>query len=176
MNIGSIILIGIALSMDTFSLSLGVGTFLKGRKRALMLASSVAIMHFLMPFFGMIIGNQLIQLLEIKCDMILGIILIFIAIQMILEIVKEKEQDFYFSFLGIFLFAFGVSLDSFTVGLGLKVITDHIFLSLSIFSICSFIFTYLGLFLGRFANRFLGIYANILGIGILFLLGIFHLL
>lgn len=176
MQMGSIILIGIALSMDTFSLSLGIGTFLKERRKFLVLASLVAFMHFFMPFLGIMIGSKLIQLLEIKCDMVLGVILIFIAIQMILEMVKEEENNFHFSFLGLFLFALGVSLDSFTVGLGLTAITDNIYLALSIFSICSFMFTYLGLFLGSFANKFLGIYANILGIGILICLGLIHLL
>ena len=57
----SILIIGIALSMDTFSLSLGVGMFDISNKKALRLALIVGLMHFIMPFLGMILGEQLIR-------------------------------------------------------------------------------------------------------------------
>ena len=47
----SILIIGIALSMDTFSLSLSVGTLKITNKKAVFLASIVGCMHFFMPFF-----------------------------------------------------------------------------------------------------------------------------
>ena len=46
MNFFSILLIGIALSMDTFSLSLGVGTFNISTKKSLKLALIVGVFHF----------------------------------------------------------------------------------------------------------------------------------
>ncbi len=175
-GIFSIILIGIALSMDTFSLSLGVGMFNTNNKKALELSGIVGIMHFLMPFLGMILGSQLIQVFELKCDILLGIVLIFIAIQMIIDIIKHEEEQFNLSLPGMILFALGVSLDSFSVGLGIKAITENIYLAMGIFSICSFLFTFLGVIIGRQANKILGIYANIIGVIILFILGLAHLL
>ena len=65
-EIFSIILIGIALSMDTFSLSLGVGMFNVSRKKALILSSIVGVMHFLQPMLGMMLGEQLIKKFELK--------------------------------------------------------------------------------------------------------------
>lgn len=175
-EIFSIILIGIALSMDTFSLSLGVGMFNTTNKKALKLALIVGIMHFLQPLLGMCLGEQLIKVFELKCDILLGIILIFIAIQMIIDILKHEEEKFNLSIWGMLLFAFGVSIDSFSVGLGIKAITSNIYLAMSIFSVCSFIFTYMGVVIGRQANKILGIYANIIGVVILFILGLVHLL
>lgn len=175
-EIFSIILIGIALSMDTFSLSLGVGMFNTTNKKALKLAIIVGIMHFLQPLLGMVLGEQLIKVFELKCDILLGIILIFIAIQMIIDIIKHEEEKFNLSIWGMLLFAFGVSIDSFSVGLGIKAITSNIYLAMSIFSVCSFIFTYMGVVIGRQANKILGIYANIIGVIILFILGLVHLL
>lgn len=175
-EIFSIILIGIALSMDTFSLSLGVGMFNTTNKKALKLAIIVGIMHFLQPLLGMCLGEQLIKVFELKCDILLGIILIFIAIQMIIDILKHEEEKFNLSIWGMLLFAFGVSIDSFSVGLGIKAITSNIYLAMSIFSVCSFIFTYMGVVIGRQANKILGIYANIIGVVILFILGLVHLL
>ena len=172
----SIVLIGIALSMDTFSLSLGVGMFHVSNKKALKLAMIVGIMHFVMPFLGMILGEQLIHIFEIKYDVLLGFILILISLQMVVDIIRHEEEKFDLSFLGMFLFAFGVSLDSFSLGLGLKAITSNIYLAMSIFAICSSLFTYLGIVVGRFANKLLGIYANVLGAIILFVLGFMHLI
>lgn len=90
----SIILIGIALSMDTFSLSLGVGMFNVSNKKALKLASIVGIMHFIMPFIGMMVGSKLLQIFEIKYDILLGFILIIIALQMIIDIIRHEEEKF----------------------------------------------------------------------------------
>lgn len=172
----SILLIGIALSMDTFSLSLSIGVFNNSNKKSLLLSLIVGCMHFLMPFIGMLLGSKLIQIFELQCDFILGIILIFIAIQIVVDIIKKEEEKFNLSLLGMLLFAFGVSLDSFSVGLGIKAITDNIYLAMSLFAVCSFIFTYGGLIIGKYASKLLGTYANIIGAIILFILGIIHII
>lgn len=172
----SIILIGIALSMDTFSLSLSMGMFNVSNKKALRLALIVGFMHFVMPFLGMILGDKLIEIFEIKYDILLGFILIIIALQMIVDIIRHEEEKFNLSLIGMFVFAFGVSLDSFSLGLGLKAITSNIYLAMSIFAICSALFTYMGIIVGKFANKLLGIYANIIGAIILFILGLMHLI
>ena len=176
MQILSILLIGIALSMDTFSLSLSLGTFNITNKQALKLSIIVGIMHFFMPILGMLLGEKLISLFELQCDFLLGVILLFIAIQMIIDLIKHEENSFNLNILGMFLFALGVSLDSFSVGLGIKAITENINLATSIFAICSFIFTFTGILIGKFANKFIGTYASIFGVIILLILGIVHIL
>ncbi len=172
----SLIIMGIALSMDTFSLALSVGTFNIDYKKMINLSLFVAIFHFFMPFLGMIIGNKLITLLELQCDVVLGIVLIIIAIQIIIDVIKKKEETFNLNFLGMLLFAFSVSIDSFSLGLGLKAITDNIVLAMSIFAVCSGLFTFAGLAIGKYATKYLGTYANIIGAGILIVLGVCHLI
>ena len=68
----SLLLIGLALSMDTFSLSLGMGMFNVSNRKALKLALIVGSMHFMMPFLGVILGDKLLQIFEIKYDILLG--------------------------------------------------------------------------------------------------------
>ena len=172
----SLLLIGLALSMDTFSLSLGMGMFNVSNRKALKLALIVGSMHFLMPFLGVILGDKLLQIFEIKYDILLGFILIIIALQMIIDIIRHEEEHFNLSLVGMLIFSFGVSLDSFSLGLGLKAITSNIYLAMFIFAICSATFTYLGIIGGRFANKLLGVYANIIGAVILFVLGLIHLI
>ena len=72
------------------------------------------------------------------------------------------------------LFAFGVSIDSFSVGFGIKALTNNIFIASSIFAISSFIFTEGGLLMGSIAKKLIGIYANIFGSIILLIIGIIH--
>ncbi len=172
----SLLLIGLALSMDTFSLSLGMGMFNVSNRKALKLALIVGSMHFMMPFLGVILGDKLLQIFEIKYDILLGFILIIIALQMIIDIIRHEEENFNLSLVGMLIFSFGVSLDSFSLGLGLKAITSNIYLAMFIFAICSATFTYLGIIGGRFANKLLGVYANIIGAVILFVLGLIHLI
>ena len=175
LEILSIFFVGIALSMDTFSLSLGIGTFNISNKKALVLSTIVGIMHFLMPFFGVFIGSNLTRIFKLNSNFLLGLILIVIGLEMLYSIIKKEDKSFDLSVIGMFLFAFGVSLDSFSTGLGLHAITQNIFLAMTIFTVCSFSFTYLGLILGKYSSKYLGVYATLGGAILLLLIGIFHL-
>ena len=167
--------IGIALSMDTFSLSLGVGTFNISDKKALALAFIVGVMHFTMPFIGVLLGQSLINIFKLDSNFLLGLILIAISFEMLFDIFKKEEKSYNLSLAGMFLFAIGVSLDSFSTGLGLNAITDKIYMAMSIFSVCSFCFTYLGLTLGKYTNRLLGVYSSLIGAIFLIIIGIIYI-
>ncbi len=175
-EIFSLFLIGIALSMDAFSLSLGMASFIPGKKKAFILALMVGVMHFVMPLIGNFLGSKITSILEVKADFLLGIILVFIAIQMLGQIIKNEEEVIRLSVLGMIVFALGVSIDSFSVGMGLIAVTTKKYLATSIFSLCSFSFTFGGIMIGKWASKLLGIYANVIGIAILFILGIVHLI
>lgn len=95
---------------------------------------------------------------------------------MIIDVIRHEEEQFNLSLLGMFVFALGVSLDSFSLGIGLKAITSNIYIAMFIFAICSASFTYFGIIIGRFTNKLLGVYANIIGAIILFILGFIHLI
>ncbi len=167
--------IAIALSMDTFSLSLGIGTLKLSKKKCLLLSALVGIMHFLMPAIGLLLKTECLKFLTINSNLLLGIILLFLSGEMIYEIFGKKETQFDLSFLGMFLLAFGVSIDAFSTGLGLNAITDSIFKAMGIFSITSFLFTLLGLNIGKYVNQLFGVYANVFGSILLFIIGIAHI-
>lgn len=171
----TVLVIAIALSMDTFSLSLGIGTY-NFRKRKMMLFSSiVGIMHFIMPLLGNFVGNKIIDFFTINSNFLLGIILMYLAITMFIDILKNEEKEIRLSILNMFIFSFGVSIDSFSTGLGLQAITSNLIPAVMIFSITSFCFTYLGLLIGKYANNHLGTTASILGSILLLIIGILHL-
>ncbi len=172
----NILLIAVALSMDTFSLSLGLGTYSLEKKKILIISATVGIMHFVMPFLGDIIGEKLVKFFSLNHNFFLGCILLFIAGNLALEMRKKEEKiNLDLSFLGIFLFAFGVSIDAFSTGLGLSAITNSKIIAMTIFSIVSFLFTWVGLVIGKKAVEKLGKKANIFGLILLIYLGIHHI-
>jgi putative Mn2+ efflux pump MntP len=172
----SIFLIGISLSLDTFSLSLSLSPIFSNTKYNNLFPLIVGIFHFIMPNIGNFAGIKLIQILNLASNILLGLILIFLGLNLLISQVKEEEPKVKLSILGVTFLALSVSVDSFTVGLGLSNLSSSNILSSFIFAICSFTFTNLGLIIGKYSQKHIGKYANILGIILLFILGIYHLL
>ena len=172
----SLFLIGISLSMDTFSISLSIGTFKITKPNIILFSVLVGLMHFFMPLLGSILGDKIITFLNINVNFLLGVILLFIGIEMIIDLIKKDDKYLELNLFNMLLLALSVSLDSFSTGFGLKAITSDALLSGLIFSICAATFTFMGLLIGKYSSQKLGIYGNILGIILLFILGIIHIL
>lgn len=160
--------------MDTFSLSLTLGT-VSENKLIKILPVFVGIFHFFMPLLGNFIGITLINLLNLASNIILGSVLIILGINLAIHYYKDEKSDINLSIIGIIVFALSVSIDSFSVGLGINDITNNYLIASIIFALCSAAFTYLGIIIGKYSSKLIGKYAIILGIFLLLLLGVFHL-
>ena len=176
MNIILIFLIAISLSMDAFSLSLAYGTLSFTKKEINILSIIVGIYHFFMPILGMIIGKYIINIVHISTDLIILIIFSIIGINMIIESMKDKKVENKMKIGEMILFGLGVSIDSFSVGIGINSISDNFIICSIIFSLTSFIFTYLGLILGKKLNILIGKIATRIGGFALILLGIIYVI
>lgn len=170
-----LLIIAIGLSMDAFSLALGYGTIGLQNKDNFKISTFVGVFHFFMPLIGLFIGKKITDILNINPHFIMGVILLFIALQMFIEMLKNEQKELKIKLIYLLLFALGVSLDSFSTGIGLEAITNNYILSSIIFSIVSFSFTYLGLILGKYSSILLGNYAKIIGIILLSVIGIVNL-
>lgn len=171
----TLFLIGIGLSMDTFSVSLSIGALKISDNLIRTTSLTVGLMHFIMPLLGLIAGIKILSYLKINPHYILAIILIILALKLVRDLSVKEEAHINLSYFGILAFAFAVSIDSLTTGLGLSAITKTPLLAMIIFSICSFSFTYLGLIIGKYTSQKIGKYATLLGIFILFAVAISHL-
>lgn len=170
----SILMIGISLSMDTFSLSLTLGT-LSHMTRLKFVPFIVGLFHFFMPLIGNILGIKLVNIFHLTGHFLLGLILIFLGIDIAIHYFKDEEVNINLNLVGLILFALSVSFDSFTVGIGINAITNKYLLASIIFSLCSACFTYIGIIIGKYSSKYTGKYANIVGILLLLILGIYHL-
>lgn len=175
MKILTIILIAVSLSMDAFSLSLLCGTEGINKKDKIILSIIVGIYHFIMPLIGLNIGSFITSKIILNTNILVGVILSLISIEMIISSFKEREEKWIFTIPGFLLFGFSVSIDSLTTGIGLPAITNNYILSSLIFSITSFIFTFLGLNLGNILNQKYGKISTLLGGTILLILGIIYI-
>lgn len=165
----SILIIGISLSMDAFSLALVYGIIGINLKEKLSLSLIVGAYHFIMPLIGLTFGNFLSNFIDL--NLVASIILIYLGIDLIISNFKEEDK-LIVSLAGFLMFGLSVSIDSLMIGVGLKVITNNSFLASITFSITSLLFTYLGLSLGNIIGTKLGDYSKIIGGIVLIILAI----
>jgi len=176
MEILLILIIAVSLSMDAFSLSLAYGTLNLDKKTISKLSIIVGIFHFFMPLLGILLGTFITKITQISPSILVFIILSFIGVQMIVESFKKEECKNILSIYQLILFGFAVSLDSFSVGIGLRNINNNFILCSIIFSICSFLFTYLGLILGKKINHIIGKTSTIIGGLVLIVIALVYLI
>lgn len=176
MSLLIVIIIAISLSMDAFSLALAYGTINLNKNQNLVLSIIVGIYHFVMPIIGLYIGNIILNLVTIDPDIIVFIILLFIGTEMIFESFKKSEKVKKLNFIEMLLFGFAVSIDSFSVGIGLKAFKLSPIICVVIFSLTSFLFTYFGLNLGKKISEIIGKLSTIIGGIILIIISLIYIL
>ena len=159
----TIILIGISLSMDAFSLALIYGTYSLDRKSRLLLSCVVGVFHFFMPLIGLLFGNLVSEYFLFNVNLVVGVIFGIIGIEMIISSIKNEDVNVMISIVGFLLFGLSVSIDSFTTGIGLSLISNNYLLCFITFMFVSFLFTYIGLRLGNKINDSFGKYATLFG-------------
>lgn len=176
MSIAMVIIIAVSLSMDAFSLSLAYGTLNMEKSQMKLLSIIVGIYHFMMPLIGMWIGNKILSFIPISPNTVVFIVLFVIGIEMIVESFKQTRSISIMKFNELLIFGLAVSLDSFSVGLGLRAIYSSPLVCAIIFSLSSFLFTYVGLYLGKKINDIVGKISTRIGGIALIIIGFFYLI
>ncbi len=171
----TLIIIGLSLSIDAFTLALAYGLLNLNKKTILTTSLTVGIFHFIMPLLGLQIGHILTDMINVNPKYIMITVLLIILIEMIKSL-NEEQTEYNLSLINILIFSSLVSFDSFTVGIGLEFITNKIYLGSIIFSILSFTFTYLGFRLGKYLSIKAEKYAKLVGITLLILTIIYFII
>lgn len=174
MNIFLIAIIGISLAMDSFSLSLCMGSFNISPKRGLFFSSVVAMFHFLLPLVGKVVGNSLEAIMNIDANRLLFFIFLFLSFELFIQLISKDEKYFAFSLISLILLAFSVSVDSLTIGIGLSNIISVPIIGSIIFSLIAFFFTILGLIIGKYSYKKMGKIAGMIGLIIMIFLSIYY--
>lgn len=160
-----LLLIGISLSMDAFSLAISLSTRVKNHNRYVV---CVGLFHFFMPVIGIIVGSVINTIIYIPSKEVFIAVLIFI----IIGIIFDKKGDIN-KFINPIIFAFAVSIDSFSIGLSIR--ENHI-ISPLLFTLCSAIFTKIGFSIGKSIKKGAIIQDKLISLLILVFLIIYNIL
>ena len=176
MDFISTLLIAIALAMDAFSVSLTKGFTLKNitKSQALWFGIFFGGVQALMPVLGWLGGIQLEWLITTFAPWVAFILLLLIGSNMIRESFSNDEDDSSdkFSFKELTLLAIATSIDAFAVGITYAVLKTDILIPIIMIGVTAFIFTIIGLYLGKKIGNYFGDKFEILGGVILILLGL----
>lgn len=179
MSYFSIILIGIALAMDAFAVSLSKGICLN--KIHLNFSFKIAILFGVfqggMTILGWFVGSVLTNFFD-KYGFVVVIILVGLGINMIVQAFKDEEKDLssIFSMKSLLPLALATSLDALAVGVSLAFLHVHIVIAAIIIAIVTFIICLAGVILGTaIGSKINSTIAEALGGVILIILGIFEL-
>ncbi|WP_071393277.1 manganese efflux pump MntP [Bacillus tuaregi] len=169
----TIMIMGIALGMDAFSISLGMGMYKLRLRQVFKIGITIGIFHIFMPLLGMVAGRFLSEQFGEIAVYIGGALLLILGVQMIWSSLAKEEGSLITPVgFGLILFALSVSLDSFSVGLSLGIYGAQTLLVLACFGAGATILSWTGLLIGRRVQDWLGKYSEVLGGAILLFFGI----
>ncbi len=171
MSILEIILIGLSLSMDAFSISIIMGLRNNMWNKGFISSLFFGIFQFIMPILGFYLGNILSERILNYQSYFSAILLIIIGILMTWE--KEiNEQNNYINFKELFFLSIATSIDALVIGISFSFLQLNIIISSIVIGITTFIMCIIGYFLGHLFNQKAHQYANLIGGITLIILGI----
>jgi len=169
----SIMIMAFALGMDAFSVSLGIGMNQLRRKQIFQMGLLVGFFHIWMPLLGMFLGEVLIKKIGFIAAVGSGFILLALGFHMLYTtLFGEKEHAARPVGIGLLLFAFGVSIDSFSVGVSFGVMGLKVVLTTLIFGFFAMVLTWVGLLIGNKFHQVLDVYSKVIGSVILIAFGL----
>lgn len=159
--------------MDTFALSISYGIMNLKLKYIIITAITVGLFHFFMPLIGNFFGNMIFSYIIINPKYILSLVFLILSISMIINFKNGKFEYKKIGILSTILFGVSVSIDSFSVGLGITYLYENILFITFIFSIVSALFTIFGFLIGKIVSKNLGKYSFLLGSILLFVYSLY---
>ncbi|WP_242144793.1 MULTISPECIES: manganese efflux pump MntP family protein [unclassified Bacillus cereus group] len=159
-----LIIMAFALGMDAFSVSLGMGMVTLKVRQIFYIGVTIGIFHILMPFLGMVLGRLLSEKFGQIATLAGASLLIGLGFYIVYSSLLENEDTRATpTGISLLIFAFSVSIDSFSVGLSLGIYGAQMILTILLFGFISMILAWAGLLLGRHAKHMLGTYGEVLG-------------
>ncbi|MCX8094687.1 MAG: manganese efflux pump MntP family protein [Caldisericia bacterium] len=176
LNLISILLIGVALSMDAFAVGLSCGIVKRNFNfiYPFRISFSFGFFQFGMVFLGYFIGINLLNLIKDYDHWAAFLILFFVGIKMIFEsFEKEKERKLNPENLRTLIFlSIATSIDAFAVGVSLSLLKIKIFFPSIFIGITTFTLTFISVYSGCFLGKIFRKGAEILGGLILISIGV----
>ena len=162
-----VLLLAFALSMDAFAVSIGLGVKNREFNKSLALKAALffGIFQGLMPLFGYLASIGLGSFIESVDHWVAFFLLALIGGKMLYESFEENTEDEISIITNkvLLLLAVATSIDAMAAGFTLNLMELDPFFSMLIIAAVTFIFSYLGVFIGSKGGSFLEDKAEKLG-------------
>lgn len=177
MNILSIFLVGIGLSMDNFAVSLAAGTIRPAPNlfTVLRISALFALAHLGMFSGGWLLGQGIGIWMHAVDHWIAFVILCLIGIHMFKEARSSRSSvstDTLRSFKMCLFLAAATSVDAWMVGMGMSFAQAPFWLTVNVITGCVFLTSWIGFKTGAWIGRKFGVAAEMLGGILLILIGV----
>lgn len=176
MTLFSLIILAIGLSMDSFAVSLSSGVMMQPFKvgSAIKFAIIMAIFQGVMPVIGWLLGVGFRDYIEAYDHWIALLLLLYLGARMIYEAQQEDEEKcFNPACIGTAMtLGLATSIDALAVGISLSFLHVDMLQSALVIGITTFIFSIVGLCIGKKIGCYLKKSAEVAGGIILILIGV----
>lgn len=170
-----VLILAIALSMDAFAVSIGLGSKHEQAPKALALRAAIyfGLFQALMPLIGFFGGKGLLGWVEGYSHWVAFSLLILIGGKMIYESMQAGiEADIaHITHKMLLVLAIATSIDAMAAGFTLTLIEINPFIACAVIGITTFVFSWVGVFVGARSGTLLESKAELLGGVILILIG-----
>lgn len=171
-----IFILAIALSMDAFAVSIGLGS--KQTRSPISLAfmsgAYFGLFQALMPLIGYLGGKGLLGWIEDYASVVAFILLLFVGGKMIYESFAEgiEEDIAAITHKVMLMLAIATSIDAMAAGFALTLLDVGPFIACAIIGVTTFAFSYAGVFIGIKVGTWLESKAELFGGIVLILIGL----
>ncbi len=170
-----VLILAIALSMDAFAVSVGLGSKQVRKTSSLALISAIYFGSFqaLMPIIGFFGGKGVLGWVEDYAHWIAFFLLILIGGKMIYESISEgiEEDIANVTYKVMLILAIATSIDAMAAGFTLNILEVNPLVACGIIGVTTFFFSWIGVFVGARSGTWLESKAELLGGIILILVG-----
>ena len=178
LSLVEVILLGVALSMDAFAVTISNVFAHRGlsRARAMLMPVFFGAFQGIMPLAGYFAGSLIADVIERYAGIVSFVILGFVGGKMIWDAFHEDESDEVddkgLTIGSLFFQAIATSIDAFAVGVSFVGMSVEPFSSSGIIALTTFLCTCVAIFVGRTFGNKLGEKATVVGGVVLVIIGI----
>lgn len=168
-----VLILAIALSMDAFAVSIGLGAKKNSSGLAIKAGLYFGLFQALMPFIGYLGGKGVLGWVETYAHWIAFGLLALIGTKMIYEGAQEGVEEDISAVTNkmLLILAIATSIDAMAAGFSLTLLHVNPYIACLIIGLTTFIFSWCGVFIGRTSGTRLESKAEFLGGTILVLMG-----
>ncbi len=166
----SFLLIAIGLAMDAFAVSISSGISLKKSsiKTYLYFGAVFGFFQFLMPIIGYYGSQSFSTYFSNYTNIVSFILLFFIGAKMLYESLKgdddeENNDSNILTFKNMCMLGIATSIDALAVGIVIQINNEPLLLNCIIIGVVAFLFSAVGVYIGKKVGNLVGSKAEILG-------------